>query len=116
MSANPPPPGPQYSGKMPIQNRHQILLIVLPAVFLTVATVAVVLRFYARHLKQAKALADDYFCVLALIIGYGSHATIVTMVVGGGMGLHIWNLTTDIQWFLFRVGYIFWFIFITGIG
>jgi hypothetical protein len=106
MSGVPVIPSGPLSGKMPVQTREQRVLIIVPTVFLFFATVAVTLRFYARHLKKARALADDYFCLLALILGYATHASVLSLVLGGGMGLHFWLLSTSTQWVLFKASHL----------
>jgi len=96
---------------MPLRSSIQITLIVVPTILLALATVCVVLRFYARHLKKARALADDYFCILALILAYGQHASVLAMVLGGGMGLPYPLLSMPTLWILFRtimVDYVLW--------
>lgn len=54
-------------GTMPVENHRQRILIAVPTVLYSVATVAVALRFRSRHIKGVGSLTDDYLCVVALV-------------------------------------------------
>jgi hypothetical protein len=52
-----------------VDSHQKRALIIVPAVFTAIAIVLTGLRVYARRLKKAKVLADDYLCIAACV-GY----------------------------------------------
>jgi hypothetical protein len=50
-----------------VDNHQKRALIIVPAVFTAIAIVLTALRVYARRLKNAKVLADDYLCIAACV-------------------------------------------------
>lgn len=50
-----------------LTNHQQVSLVVLPVVFNALALLFTCLRIYARRLKRAKVLADDYLCIAACV-------------------------------------------------
>jgi hypothetical protein len=51
----------------PIKNHQQLTLVVVPTVFTAFAVLFTGLRLYARRLKKAKVLVDDYLCIAACV-------------------------------------------------
>ncbi|KAI4202070.1 MAG: hypothetical protein LQ350_002859 [Teloschistes chrysophthalmus] len=61
---------------------------------LIIATVAVVLRLYARRISAAKLGPDDYWILIALILTYGLDITSF-FAIRAGSGRHMITLTLD---------------------
>jgi hypothetical protein len=53
-----------------LSNHQQVSLVVVPTVFTALAVLFTGLRIYARRVKKAKVLADDYLCVAACVSSY----------------------------------------------
>ncbi|KAM7206073.1 hypothetical protein V8F20_002855 [Naviculisporaceae sp. PSN 640] len=62
---------------------------ILCSVFIALPVIAVVLRFYARFLKNTSISADDYLIVPGLLFSVGLSANNIVAVVHGGLGEHI---------------------------
>lgn len=72
--------------RVPVTTSEQLTLLVVPPIFLLVATVALVLRFWSRKKKAQRRGADDYLCLAALIVTYAEFGAVVGAVVWGGHG------------------------------
>lgn len=48
-------------------NSHQLAIVIVPVIMVSLATVCVVLRFRARRLLKQAAMFDDWFCLIALV-------------------------------------------------
>jgi hypothetical protein len=72
--------------------RGQLTMVIVPLVFLILATISFGLRVYARRLKRLRLFVDDYLALLALAVAYGGYASALVMVLGGGVGLDIYTL------------------------
>ncbi|TGO32447.1 hypothetical protein BHYA_0316g00020 [Botrytis hyacinthi] len=64
-------------------------VIVIVAVFWTIATISVVLRLHARRMKRIAFMIEDWLVVGALIIFYGFGSGDIMLVVFGGSGWHV---------------------------
>ncbi|KAF2711259.1 hypothetical protein K504DRAFT_465025 [Pleomassaria siparia CBS 279.74] len=69
-----------------IDKNSQKTLLVVPAIFLVLATIAVTLRFRTRAWKKQRLLLDDWLCLVGLILSFCCYASIVVAVVCGGLG------------------------------
>ncbi|KAF7952622.1 uncharacterized protein EAE97_002119 [Botrytis byssoidea] len=64
-------------------------VIVIVAVFWTIATISVVLRLHARRMKGIALMIEDWLVVGALIIFYGFGSGDIMLVIFGGSGWHV---------------------------
>ncbi|KAF1964254.1 hypothetical protein BU23DRAFT_562109 [Bimuria novae-zelandiae CBS 107.79] len=71
-----------------VVNSQQVLLLVIPPIFLAAATVLVVLRWRARHMKRVNSLVEDLLCLCALVTSVIVVALICGLVILEGQGLH----------------------------
>uniref|UniRef100_A0A8H7K6A6 Rhodopsin domain-containing protein n=1 Tax=Bionectria ochroleuca TaxID=29856 RepID=A0A8H7K6A6_BIOOC len=59
------------------------------------ATIAVALRYYARHLSGAKWQLDDWLIVLALVLHHGLLGASIVTMIDGGLGRDIRLVVTE---------------------
>ncbi|KAI2616873.1 hypothetical protein GGR54DRAFT_631611 [Hypoxylon sp. NC1633] len=74
------------------------------------ATIALILRIYARNLQRFDMMADDWLMVVALIMVYG---TCAINIIGGahGAGKHIWAVTMADLTTIFQLLYSYTFVY-----
>ncbi|PQE05647.1 integral membrane protein [Rutstroemia sp. NJR-2017a BBW] len=70
-------------------NKRGASVVIIVAVFWTIATVSVALRFYARRIKKSMFMIEDWLVLGALIIFYGFGSGDIMLVVFGGSGWHV---------------------------
>ena len=58
--------------KIETQNNRGVELLVIAVVILSLATLAVALRFVSRRIKRVRWAADDYMIIVALVSYYSS--------------------------------------------
>ncbi|ESZ93962.1 hypothetical protein SBOR_5665 [Sclerotinia borealis F-4128] len=76
---------PSYRGL----NRRGGNVVIIVAVFWTIATISVALRIYVRRLKRIAFMIEDWLVVGALIVFYGFGSGDIMLVVFGGSGWHV---------------------------
>ncbi|KAL9048080.1 MAG: hypothetical protein Q9206_006257 [Seirophora lacunosa] len=76
-----------------LENRGHELVATI-AVMLVIATLAVLLRLYARRVSRSKFGTDDYLILVALILTYGLDITSF-FAIRAGSGRHMITLTLD---------------------
>ncbi|KAL8650348.1 MAG: hypothetical protein Q9210_003872 [Variospora velana] len=76
-----------------VENRGNDLVATI-TVMLVIATLAVLLRLYARRISRSKLGVDDYLILVALILTYGLDITSF-FAIKAGTGRHMITLTLD---------------------
>ncbi|KAI0095841.1 hypothetical protein GGR51DRAFT_553799 [Nemania sp. FL0031] len=101
--------GPPPAG-INLEARQETAIIVVALVSTGFATVALVLRIWARNFQRFGMMADDYLMVVALIFTYG---TLVITILGAkaGAGRHVWSLHPQDVANVFRLLYSYTFIY-----
>jgi len=54
-----------------VVNSRQVVLLVIPPIFLALATLVVVVRWLARKTKRINTLVEDVLCLCSLVGGFG---------------------------------------------
>ncbi|KAI1763407.1 hypothetical protein GGR53DRAFT_531632 [Hypoxylon sp. FL1150] len=77
--------------------REGIELIAIPSVFLLLAILAVIARFYARSTSMSKRgiSTDDYLIVASLVFTTAAVGLTYASVLDGGAGIHMVDLTEE---------------------
>ncbi|KAK8000958.1 Satratoxin biosynthesis SC1 cluster protein 4 [Apiospora marii] len=87
-----PPEGEPRFAKASIGNETNVAMVAINAV----AFVLFVLRIYTRlFLTTHKLRADDYICSLAVLVCWSFLGVNIAMVVSGGVGKSMWQVTVD---------------------
>ncbi|KAI8945137.1 hypothetical protein F4801DRAFT_569430 [Xylaria longipes] len=100
----PPPAGIDLLAK------QETAIIVVALISTAFATIALVLRVWARNFQRFGMMADDYLMVVALIFTYG---TLVITILGAkaGAGRHVWALHPQEVSQVFKLLYSYTFIY-----
>ncbi|KAI8625679.1 hypothetical protein F5Y19DRAFT_240979 [Xylariaceae sp. FL1651] len=100
----PPPPG------IDLEAKQETAIIVVALVSTAFATLALILRIWARNFQRFGMMADDYVMIVALIFTYG---TLVITILGAkaGAGTHIWALHPSDVANIFRLLYSYTYIY-----
>ncbi|KAI1125167.1 hypothetical protein F5Y10DRAFT_247808 [Nemania abortiva] len=100
----PPPAGINLGAK------QETAIIVVALVSTAFATIALVLRIWARNFQRFGMMADDWLMIVALIFTYG---TLVITILGAkaGAGTHVWALHPQDVANVFRLLYSYTFIY-----
>lgn len=85
------------NGPPPFSTGRARATVIICVVFLVLATMAVMARFWSRHLKRVKPALDDKLIVLGLIFYYCSAIQTILQVCIGRLGHHIYNDITSEQ-------------------
>lgn len=85
MTAPSPPTGIHH----PFSTNRARSVVAICAVFMFVATFAVVLRFWSRRIKRTALALDDWLVVSGLIFYYFSAIQTILQVCIGGLGHHV---------------------------
>ncbi|PHH64773.1 hypothetical protein CDD81_4035 [Ophiocordyceps australis] len=72
-----------------------VSVIIVTTLFLALAYLAVALRFYARHIQKKSISIDDYLIVVGLIFTTATIGTGYGLVLNGGAGRHIAQVTPE---------------------
>jgi hypothetical protein len=80
------------SGDLP---QGGIDVIVVNSIFLVLAVLAVIARFYARAIQKKSIALDDYFIVAGLVFTIGTIAVGYSLVLDGGAGRHMVDATPE---------------------
>ncbi|KAJ2986755.1 hypothetical protein NUW58_g4878 [Xylaria curta] len=90
--------------------KQETAIIAVALVSTAFATIALLLRIWARNFQRFGMMADDYLMVVALIFTYG---TLVITILGAkaGAGRHVWSLAPQQVADVFRLLYSYTFIY-----
>ncbi|KEY74717.1 hypothetical protein S7711_05466 [Stachybotrys chartarum IBT 7711] len=85
------------------------------AVMMAIGLTAVALRLYVRATTGPRLAEDDYFILVALLLGVGTAICCLISVPWGG-GKHLWIVTTDQFTRLYQTTYAFVIVYISCIS
>ncbi|KAJ4295244.1 hypothetical protein N0V90_007255 [Kalmusia sp. IMI 367209] len=88
-----------------IVNDQQVILLVIPPIFLVVATAVVIVRWRARQAKRINTLAEDLLCLCGLIMSLLVVIIIFVLVLVDGQGMSTVQVK---EHFGEPLGYRFW--------
>ncbi|KAI2630029.1 hypothetical protein GGS21DRAFT_211479 [Xylaria nigripes] len=104
MAFGPPPPG------IDLHAKQEVAIITVALVSTAFATVALVLRLWARNFQRFGMMADDYLMIIALTFTYGTLA-ITILGARAGAGMHVWALTPPQIAQVFKLLYTYTFVY-----
>ncbi|KAL5413085.1 hypothetical protein PMIN04_009600 [Paraphaeosphaeria minitans] len=70
-----------------VVNDQQIILLVIPPIFLAIATGVIIARWRERQVKRINTLVEDVLCICSLIMSLLVVVMVFVLVLEGGQGL-----------------------------
>ncbi|KAI1196927.1 hypothetical protein F5X97DRAFT_303928 [Nemania serpens] len=109
LTFGPPPAG------IDLRAKQETAIITVALVSTAFATIALVLRIWARNFQRFGMMADDYLMIVALVFTYG---TLVITILGAkaGAGMHLWALHPQNVADIFRLLYSYTFVYAGSVG
>lgn len=91
-----PPPAAGVASIPPFSTQRARATVAVSVVFMVLATLAVIARFYSRRLKDTKPALDDWLIIAGLVFFYLSAIGTILQVTLGRLGHHIYDgITRD---------------------